>query len=445
MSDAERLAHGLSAAITEATRLFPGPLDEPVRRHALHVVADTVGVSLAGGRTPEMVRLRDARLSGDPLVPAAPERGGATVLAPGAVPAAAEEAAFLNATAGSFLELDEGMRPTGHPAMHVLPAALAAAEVAHRSGAELLGAVVAGYEVAARLFTAFRLTPPTHPHGHVAGVGAAVAVALLLGEDPHAVAWIAATTPTIPVWNACYEGATARNTAMGLAAQNALRAVVLHRAGFRGSAESVGALFGQVTGHVVAADALTEAVDPGHPAILRNYFKRHSACALTHGAIDAVLSLPPVPVEEISAVEVRTVANNLKLDRQAAPNDLSARFSLPYAVAAALTTQTSDLATFDYHPEVAPLAAKVSVSVDAELERHWPQHSPTHVVVHADRRLEATVTDPHGHHHDPMTADELREKFLVLAGEPGPRLWERLLELDRAPDAARVLESLRAA
>jgi len=437
VSDASSLAQGVSTAIDEAVRLYPGPLAEPVRRHALHVVADTIGVSLGGGRTREMTRLREAQLPGA----AAPD--GATVLAPGAAATTAEEAAFLNATAGSFLELDEGMRPTGHPGMHIVPAALAAAEVTHRSGSELLGAVVAGYEVAARLLTAFRLTPPTHPHGHLAGVGAAVAVALLLDEDPAAVAAIAATTPTVPVWNACYEGATARNTAMGLAAQNALRAVRLHRAGFRGSRESVGALFGQVTGQVVAADALTAELDPADPAILRNYFKRHSACALTHGAVDAVLSLPPVPVERISSVEVRTVANNLKLDRQAAPNDLSSRFSLPYAVAAALTARASEVSTFDYRPPVAELARRVSVTVDAELELQWPHHSPTQVVVHAGRRLEASVADPRGHHHDPLTADELHAKFLALAGAPGPRLWDRLLDLDRAPDVAGVLEPLR--
>jgi 2-methylcitrate dehydratase PrpD len=435
VTDAASLARGVSAAITQAVRLHPGPLAEPVRRHALHVVADTVGVSLGGGRTPEMTHLRATRL---------PD-GEATVLAAGAGRTTAEEAAFLNATAGSFLELDEGMRPTGHPGMHIVPAALAAAEVAHRSGAELLTAVVAGYEVAARLLTAFRLTPPTHPHGHLAGVGAAVAVALLLDEDPHAVAAIAATTPTVPVWNACYEGATARNTAMGLAAQNALRAVRLHRAGFRGSPESVGALFGQVTGQVVAADALTAELDPANPAVLRNYFKRHSACALTHGAVDAVLSLPPVPVDEISAVEVRTVANNLKLDRQAAPNDLSSRFSLPYAVAATLLARASQVSTFDYRPPVAELARRVSVTVDPALEAQWPHHSPTQVVVHAGQRLEASVTDPHGYHHDPLTTDELREKFLALAGEPGPQLWDRLVELDREADVAQLLAPLRGA
>jgi 2-methylcitrate dehydratase PrpD len=83
------------------------------------------------------------------------------------------------------------------------------------------------------------------------------------------------------------------------------------------------------------------------------------------------------------------------------------------------------------------------VTADAELERQWPQHSPTHVVVHAGQRWEASVADPHGHHHDPLTSEELREKFYGLAGEPAAQLWDRLLELDRASDAALILEPLR--
>ena len=451
----QHLEPAVHEAIERACELFRAPLAEPVRTHTVHVVADVIGVSIAGGRTPEMTRLRGDDL--DPPATADPvsgewsyrttrhsrvSAGGATVWAAGAAPTDAEQAAFLNASAGSFLELDEGMRPTGHPGMHVVPAALAAAEVAHRSGTELLAAVVAGYDVAARLLTAFRLVPPTHPHGHLAGVGAAVAVALLLDEDPATIAGIAATTPTVPVWDACYAGATARNIAMGLAAQNAVRAVRLHRAGFRGSLASVGALFGQVAGEPADLGALTEPADPARPAILRNYFKRHSACALTHAAIDAVLALPPLPIDTVQAVEVHTVSNNLKLDRQPAPNDLSARFSLPYAVAAALTSRGGEPAGFDYSPAVARLAKRVTVTADPELEARWPEHSPARVVVHAGRRLESSVDDPRGHHHDPMTPDELRGKFLSLAGPPGPALWQRLLELPGLIDCARLLAPL---
>ncbi|WP_051342978.1 MmgE/PrpD family protein [Pseudonocardia spinosispora] len=447
--DAGEPAASVTQLIERSATLYAADFDEPVRRHAIHVLADTVAVSFAGGRTEEMVRLREP----DPMFESPPLSGRATVLAAGAAPASAEEAAFLNATAGSFLEIDEGVRPTGHPGMHIVPAALAAAEVSHRSGAQLLGAVIAGYEVAARLFAAFRLIPPTHPHGHLAGVGAAVAVALLLDEDPVAVARIAATTPTVPVWDACYEGATARNTATGLAARNALGAVRLHRAGFRGSASSVDALFAALLGTPGDIGALTGTIDPAEPRILRNYFKRHSACALNHAALDAVLLLPPLPVRSISAVEVQTVANNQKLGRQPAPNDLSTRFSLPYAVAAALTARASgldragvlafDLDTFDYRPEVARLAERVSVTVDPELEREWPEHSPARVVVHTGRRWEACVRDPHGHFHDPLTAGELRDKFLALTGERGGELWDRLATVHHTPDVATLLSPIR--
>ncbi|HEY8531740.1 MAG TPA: hypothetical protein VIL08_05785, partial [Limnochorda sp.] len=50
--------------------------------------------------------------------------------APAATP---RRAALANATAGTFLELDEGQRPTGHPAIHVLPAALAQAQALGRN------------------------------------------------------------------------------------------------------------------------------------------------------------------------------------------------------------------------------------------------------------------------------------------------------------------------
>jgi hypothetical protein len=45
--------------------------------------------------------------------------------------------------------------------------------------------------------------------------------------------------------------------------------------------------------------------------------------------------------------------------------------------------------------------------------------------------------------HDPMTPDELRGKFLSLAGSPGPALWQRLLELPGLIDCARLLAPLR--
>ncbi len=76
----------------------------------------------------------------------------------------------------------------GHPAIHVLPAALAFAEADGRSGRDLITAFVLGYEVAARIGAAARLRPTLHAHGTWGTTGAAVAVAWLAGGDGATIA-----------------------------------------------------------------------------------------------------------------------------------------------------------------------------------------------------------------------------------------------------------------
>src|SRR5687767_15332128 len=62
------------------------------------------------------------------------------------------DAALLNGTAGTWLELDEGnLFAKGHPGIQVVPAAVAAAQEMGASGADLLLAVTLGYEVSARI------------------------------------------------------------------------------------------------------------------------------------------------------------------------------------------------------------------------------------------------------------------------------------------------------
>ena len=195
----------------------------------------------------------------------------------------------------------------------------------------------------------------------------------------------------------------------------------------------------------MAPEVLRAAADPTDPAIMRNYFKRHSACALTHGAVDAVLALPRVPVEDIRAVTVETVSNNVKLDRQPGADDLSARFSLPFATAAALrcaaeaATAPLDPSRFDWCSETARLAERVDVVAAADLEQSWPEHAPARVTVRtADGEVSATVTDPRGHHHDPLTAEELRAKAETLLGELGPVLVDRCHALPSVPDLSLI-------
>jgi 2-methylcitrate dehydratase PrpD len=404
--------------------------------HAGIVIADTVAVAVAGARTPEITGL----VAIDEHEGLVSPRYPATVLTSPSRRAAPAHAAFLNATAGTALELDEGMRPTGHPAMHVVPAALAVAERAHAPGADLLRAVLAGYEVSSRLFRAYRLRAGVHPHGHFGAVGAAVAVALLEGIDPVGAASIAATCPLLPVWQACYEGATVRNAYTGQAAYSGVRAGAMARAGFTGASGALDVAFGQVAGELVDEAALTALLCPDDLGISRNYFKVHSACALTHSAVEAALEAGGGAPERIRRVRVETVAVNLKIARQPEPNDLSGRFSLPYAVATALALGRSDIDAFRYRPEIAALARKVEVSVDAELDAQWPESAPARVSVEStDGTRTATVTNPRGHHTRPLTVAEHREKFTALVGAPAAAWWGRLTALRDVADCATLL------
>src|SRR5262245_49338169 len=136
------------------------------------VFLDTLGAMLAGSTLEENGRLAK-------LAAARSSRGSATLLGHGAR-ADRFWAALSNATAGVALEMDEGNRlGGGHPAIHVIPGALAVAEERGLSGGRLLQAIIVGYEIGSRLGGATTTRPNVHSHGTWGTISTAVAVASL--------------------------------------------------------------------------------------------------------------------------------------------------------------------------------------------------------------------------------------------------------------------------
>lgn len=109
------------------------------------VLLDTIGAIVAGSALPENTRLAHMAARRAP-------HGGARLLGH---PLKADPllATFTNATAGVALEIDEGNRlGGGHPAIHVIPAALAVAEEMRADGVladARIRAMAARVEVAA--------------------------------------------------------------------------------------------------------------------------------------------------------------------------------------------------------------------------------------------------------------------------------------------------------
>src|SRR5438034_1077118 len=147
-------------------------------------------------------------------------------------------ATLVNATAGVALEVDEGNRlGGGHPAIHVIPGALAVAEERALDGPRLIESLVAGYEVGSRLGGATTPRANVHSHGTWGTIATAVAVARLGDARAQTIREVLNLAPPMRPghsWTPALEGATIRNLYPGRSGLQGILAVDLQRCGFTG-------------------------------------------------------------------------------------------------------------------------------------------------------------------------------------------------------------------
>src|SRR5499433_632997 len=217
-------------------------LPAPAVDAAKLVLLDTLGAIVAGSAEPENVALAK-------LAAARTSQGTATLIGRRAK-ADPFWAALTNAAAGVALEVDEGNRlGGGHPAIHVVPGALAVAEERGLDGRRLLESIVAGYEVCSRIGGATTVRPNVHSHGTWGAIGTAVAVARLgdtTASTIREVINLAASMSPANTWTPALDGATIRNLYPGRSAWNGLLAVELHACGFTGLTDSPSDVFGTI-------------------------------------------------------------------------------------------------------------------------------------------------------------------------------------------------------
>src|SRR5437667_6478151 len=308
-------------------------LPESTVEAAKRVLLDTLGAIAAGSTLPENGRL--ARLAA-----ARAPQGVATLLGHGAK-ADAGWAVLVNATAGVALEVDEGNRlGGGHPAIHVIPGALAVAEEQALDGRRLLESLVAGYEIGSRVGGATTLRANVHSHGTWGSIATAVAVAKLAGahaETIREVINLAASMSPANTWTPALDGATIRNLYPGRSAFQGILAVELQRCGFTGLDNAPSDVYGTILADrfdpalaVDGLDALGRADSaPGAHRIEQNYFKLHACRRFNHFALDAVMDLRRahrLASDDVQKVEVVTIPFVVRMSNPAPTNPLAARF-----------------------------------------------------------------------------------------------------------------------
>ncbi len=350
------------------------------------VLLDVLGVTLLGAQDPEQQRLVDAW----DLVP-----GPAPVVGTGHR-TSVESAAWLNASALVRLELDEGNKfAKGHPAAHGFPAVLALAAARDAAPGDLLASLLVAYEVASRFGRATSLRDGAHPHGSWGVAGAAAGCARLLGLDSEATAAAIDTGAGMPVaghFASALDGNRVRDAWMGAANVSGLNAARLAAAGLASNTGTAAYSLGVLLGTFQASDLTAELGQRWDVEL--GYFKQHAACSFTHAAADAVIELattgqlPDVAAIDAVTVETHSLATGLR--RQSWDNRLSAMFSIPFVVAAALVhgevgpdaTRTEALDD----PAVRRLAQRVTVVGAADLDARLPAERPVRVTVKAAGR-----------------------------------------------------------
>lgn len=415
-----------------------------VRARATLVAGDTFGAILAGSLEPDVSGLTGCLL-------AAGHGSEATVLGPRFDRTLAPVAALVNAAAGTVLEVDEFYWPFGHPAIHVLPAALAVAESLQSGGTDLITALVLGYEVAVRVARGARMRPSVHTHGHFGTVGAAVACAKLLGFGTAQMADVIGVASSLTLATpsrATTEGATVRNLFAGVSSQIGVLAAHAVTGGFTGLIGGLQETFGSILGEEFDPSALTVGLGERY-VIATNNFKFYAAAARTHPALDAVLALRQQAdpgVDEICRLRVVTDRRAAQMNRADPPNQLAAKFSIPFAVATALVHGGADDRAFAPEsvadPRTRALAAKVEVVEDTNMDE-----GTATVELHMldGRTLLATGSLVEKPARDDISAD-LRNKFEHLVApllhEGSARAWEVLARLETYEDVSEMTDAL---
>lgn len=426
MSDCRRTSDVINKLARFARHLRISDLSRQVIDHALLVIRDTLGTMLAGATLPEVRGMVE-------MVKTLDGPGRSTLMGCQQT-ASLHFAALVNGTGAVSLELDEGNQyAINHPAVHILPAALALAEEQKRSGAELLTAIIAGYEVAVRVGRATHLREAVHPFGTHAIVGTATAASRLLRLDVEQMAQalhLAAGMCIASSQTAANTGASVRNLVTGLTNHNGLLAPMLVHAGFTGEPGSLNVVFGRILGDSFIGDGLGD--DLGREFyITRNYFKLHACSRWNHAPIEAMAALlarTPFDAEDVEEITVWTYDPATRLSWSDPANGYAAKHSIPYNVAVRLVRGTNDLEAYSEDavsdPQIQAIARRVIVREDPELTAMLPDVRPARVEVklRTGSSLTESIKRPRGGFDNPLTEDELEEKFRRLAGMtlPGP-------------------------
>lgn len=445
----------MAAPMTPEQRLARFVVQQPAaavpaeaRATVRHIVRAVAGTALAGAGEDGIAALRQLLL----------ERGGApqaTLLVFGdRLPAAA--AAQFNATLCRALDFCDAMAPGPHLGAAVIPAALAAAELAGIDGRVTTGEdFVAALGVGAELVARFNLDESQYdgfdPTGICVVFGTTAAVARLLGLDEaqtlHALAL---------AFNRCggsfqshVDGSLGVRITQGWVAQAAVECAQMARLGITGPHNFLAGSCGY--GHLYGRGRLdTSALVAGLGEawhLQRVVFKQFPSCGVTQGVTALVLRLVAahgLRAGDVASAEVRLPPYAHRLVGQpfklGGNPRVDAQFSAAWCVANALQRGRPQLAHFEpaqvAAADLLPLVQRIAVVADPALDARGHTAVDLAITTHDGRLLRDGLDTAPGFPGAALSEDQHRARFddcLAYAAAAAPKAL--------APDQAAALRA----
>ena len=402
-------------------------IGEEAVHEAKRYLLDSLGCAFGG------YRQEDARIALEVLEDIAGQ-GPATILGTGRK-VDPVSAALANALMVRVMDYNDiyWQQDPSHPS-DIIPAALACGERAAKDGRELIVGIVLGHEFEMRLCEA--AFPGIRERGwHHATLTAFVSpiVAGRMLDLPweriqHAVGISASRHATLGAVTAG-KLTMMKNTVDPMATQSGVLAALLAERGYTGPEHVIDGKEGLV--HCFGPEWKLEVLVEGLGAtwrIERCGMKAFPTEALTHAPISAVLDIVrqhDLAPEQVQTVHIRSLAR--AADILADPSKYDPRtketadHSLPYVIAAAIVDRQVTPAQFEpariMDPRIREQLRKVVVVADPEIERVFPKLQRVAVTIETTdgRKLSKELDYPKGDPRNPLSDEEIEEKFDALA------------------------------
>ena len=345
-------------------------------------------------------------------------------------------AALMNALLVRALDYNDiyWEQDPSHPS-DVIPAALAAGEVAHRDGQEVVTAILIAYELEMRWCLA--ATPGIREVGwHHATltqfVSPFVAARLLdLTEDQTvAAAGISGSSHFTLGGVVAGHLTNMKNTADPMATEAGVRAALLAREGYTGPVEVIEGKEGlyEVLNNVEwSTETLLEGLGEKF-LITQCGYKAFPTEALTHQPITAALNIcqpHDLTAEDVAEVHVRTTTRGADIlsdpSKYKPTTKETADHSLPYCIAAAIADGNVLPSSFEEEklrdPRIWELLPKIKVVADPEIDVLFPgvKRAIVRITTTGGESYEEQVDHAKGRPQNPMSDDEIVAKFQANA------------------------------